>query len=68
MPTPETQEPLAVTPPWPSLILYVPPFLGFLVDAGLVFVSNTMTKTHQQIMQVPPPYMPSIGHAIPSVA
>jgi predicted PurR-regulated permease PerM len=38
MPVPERQEPLAVTPPWSSLILYIPPFLVFFVDAGLVLV------------------------------
>jgi hypothetical protein len=37
-PIPEPQEPLAVTPPWSSLILYVPSFLALLVDAGLVLV------------------------------
>ena len=32
------QEPIAVTSPWPSLLAYVPSFLVFLVDAGLVLV------------------------------
>jgi len=38
LPATGPQEPIAVTPPWSSLILYVPSFLGFLVDAGLVLV------------------------------
>src|SRR5215471_961527 len=38
LPTTGPQEPIAVTPPWTSLISYVPSFLGFLVDAGLVLV------------------------------
>jgi predicted PurR-regulated permease PerM len=38
LPATGPQEPIAVTPPWSSLIAYVPSFLGFLVDAGLVLV------------------------------
>jgi predicted PurR-regulated permease PerM len=38
LPTTGPQEPIAVTPSWPSLIAYVPSFLGFLADAGLVLV------------------------------
>ena len=38
LPATGPQEPIAVTPPWSSLISYVPSFLGFLVDAGLVLV------------------------------
>src|SRR5215831_1250185 len=38
LPTTGPQEPIAVMPPWPSLISYVPSFLGFLADAGLVLV------------------------------
>jgi predicted PurR-regulated permease PerM len=38
LPATGPQEPIAVTPPWPSLLSYVPSFLGFLVDAGLVLV------------------------------
>ena len=38
LPTTGPQEPIAVTPSWPSLISYVPSFLGFLADAGLVLV------------------------------
>jgi predicted PurR-regulated permease PerM len=38
LPATGPQEPIAVTPPWSSLLAYVPSFLGFLVDAGLVLV------------------------------
>lgn len=38
LPATGPQEPITVTPPWSSLISYVPSFLGFLVDAGLVLV------------------------------
>src|SRR5215470_9457253 len=38
LPATGPQEPIAVTPSWPSLISYVPSFLGFLADAGLVLV------------------------------
>jgi predicted PurR-regulated permease PerM len=38
LPATGPQEPIAVTPPWSSLLAYVPSFLGFLVDAGLVFI------------------------------
>jgi predicted PurR-regulated permease PerM len=38
LPATGPQEPIAVTPPWPSLLSYVPSFLGFLLDAGLVLV------------------------------
>src|SRR5215470_10533277 len=38
LPATGPQEPIAVMPPWPSLISYVPSFLGFLADAGLVLV------------------------------
>src|SRR5215510_12894130 len=38
LPTTGPQEPIAVRPPWPSLISYVPSFLGLLADAGLVLV------------------------------
>src|SRR4029453_3291105 len=38
LPATGPQEPIAGTPPWSSLISYVPSFLGFLVDAGLVLV------------------------------
>jgi predicted PurR-regulated permease PerM len=39
-PLPATRplEPIALTPPWPALLSYVPSFLGFLVEAGLVLV------------------------------
>jgi predicted PurR-regulated permease PerM len=38
LPATGPQEPIAVTPPWSSLLAYVPSFLGFLVDAGLVLI------------------------------
>jgi predicted PurR-regulated permease PerM len=38
LPVTTPQEPVEVTPPWSSLISYVPSFLGFLADAGLVLV------------------------------
>ena len=42
LPATAPQEPITVTPPWPALISYVvsyvPSFLGFLVNAGLVLV------------------------------
>jgi len=38
LPATGPQEPIAVTPPWSSLLSYVPSFLSFLVDAGLVLV------------------------------
>src|SRR5262245_1236490 len=38
LPATGPQEPIAVTPPWSALLSYVPSFLGFLVDAGLVLV------------------------------
>ena len=38
LPATGPQEPIAVTSPWPSLLAYVPSFLVFLVDAGLVLV------------------------------
>jgi predicted PurR-regulated permease PerM len=38
LPAARPPEPIALTPPWPSLLSYVPSFLGFLVEAGLVLV------------------------------
>jgi predicted PurR-regulated permease PerM len=38
LPATGPQEPIAVTPPWSALLSYVPSFLSFLVDAGLVLV------------------------------
>ena len=38
LPATGPQEPIAVAPPWPSLLSYVPSFLSFLLDAGLVLV------------------------------
>jgi len=38
LPATGPQEPVEVAPPWPSLVSYVPSFLGFLADAGLVLV------------------------------
>jgi predicted PurR-regulated permease PerM len=38
LPATGPQEPIAVTSPWPSLLAYVPSFLVFVVDAGLVLV------------------------------
>jgi predicted PurR-regulated permease PerM len=38
LPATGPQEPIEVSPPWSSLISYVPSFLGLLVDAGLVLV------------------------------
>jgi predicted PurR-regulated permease PerM len=38
LPATGPQEPIAVTPPWSSLLSYVPSFLSFLVDVGLVLI------------------------------
>jgi predicted PurR-regulated permease PerM len=38
LPATGPQEPIAVTPPWSALLSYVPSFLSFLVDAGLVLI------------------------------
>jgi len=38
LPSAAPHEPVEVTPPWPSLISYVPSFLGFLLDASLVLI------------------------------
>ena len=35
---------------------------------SLTQVSTTLTKTRQQIMQVPPTHRPSVDHTVPSVA
>jgi predicted PurR-regulated permease PerM len=38
LPATAPQEPTTVTPPWPTLVSYVPSFLGFLMNAALVLV------------------------------
>src|SRR5919198_5038304 len=38
LPTTAPQEPIRVTPLWPTLVSYVPSFLGVLVNAGLILV------------------------------
>src|SRR5438132_1689829 len=38
LPATAPQEPITVPPPWPTLVSYVPSFLGFLMNAALVLV------------------------------